>query len=90
MFAQDTNDDLYLIGLKLYYDSKKIELKEDMFDKKEISLLACGTRHYMAVTKNNDLAIWGNVLADQSEHNTEGFNIYSGDQYFDDGQIEQL
>ena len=90
MFVQDVENDLYTVGLKLDYDPKRLDFNSDLFNKDDVKTLACGQRHYMAVTNNNDLAIWGNVLADASDHQDQGFNLYSGDKYFDDGQIEHL
>jgi alpha-tubulin suppressor-like RCC1 family protein len=42
-----------------------LNFDEDILDKNSIKLLGCGRKHYVIVTNDNNLLIWGNVLKDE-------------------------
>ena len=52
--------------------------------------MACGRKHYMLVTEENKLLIWGHVISEQSSTSSEGYHLYNGDSLFDECQVEDL
>lgn len=45
--------------------------------------MACGNSHYMMVTNDNQLAIFGKSINMDSELETSGFKVYNGDFIFE-------
>jgi alpha-tubulin suppressor-like RCC1 family protein len=65
----------------------------ELLDINNVRLMGCGRKHYIIVTKDNNLLTWGNVFKEKSNdpsQQTEGFTITYGDSMFDGGQIDQL
>jgi alpha-tubulin suppressor-like RCC1 family protein len=56
----------------------------------DVKMIGCGRKHYIIVTKDNNLLVWGNVFKEGKTEHTEGFDLYYGDTLFADGKIEQL
>jgi hypothetical protein len=55
--------------------------------------MGCGRKHYIVVTKDNNLLTWGNVFKEKTtdpSQQTEGFSFYYGDSMFNGSQISQL
>ena len=52
--------------------------------------MACGRKHYILVTKDNNIMVWGNVFKDKSDEHSEGFSFHYGDSIFDDGKVNAL
>jgi alpha-tubulin suppressor-like RCC1 family protein len=50
----------------LNYEPKKLNFDKDILDKNNIKLLGCGRKHYVIVTNDNNMLIWGNVIKDES------------------------
>jgi alpha-tubulin suppressor-like RCC1 family protein len=57
----------------------------EVLDVKNVRQLACGRKHFIVLTNDNNLLVWGDVLKDKSEFNSEGFHLHFGDKLFDDG-----
>ena len=53
-------------------------------------MMGCGRKHYIIVTDDDNLLVWGNVLKDKSELNSEGFHLHYGEQLFDGGSIKDI
>jgi len=87
MMIQDTNDDIYITGLKLHYLPKKLNFDPEVLDIKNVRQLGCGRKHFIILTNDNNLLVWGDVLKDKTEYNSEGFHLHLGDQLFDNGQV---
>lgn len=85
---QDTENQIYLAGLKLHYLPKKLNFDPEILDVNNIRILACGQKHYVIVDENNNLMVWGNVFKEKSELHTEGFAFYNGDELFDECKIQ--
>ena len=90
MMIRDVNDGIYQVGLRLHYEPKKLMFDPAVLDTSQIKMMACGRKHYIIVTDSNDMLIWGNVIKGESQVDTEGYSLYSGDTLFDEGTIEQL
>ena len=91
MMIQDKNNDIYQVGLRLHYEPKKLMFDPAVLDINSVKMLACGRKHYIIVTDSNDLLIWGSVVSgDSSALSSEGYTMYSGEELFDGGSIEQL
>lgn len=52
--------------------------------------MACGRKHYILVTEDNQMLIWGHVISETSSTSSEGYQVYSGDALFDGSSIEAL
>ena len=87
MMMQDLNDDIYITGLKLHYLPKKLNFDPEVLDKKNVKLLGCGRKHFVIVTNDNNLLVWGDVLKDKTEFNSEGFHLHFGNELFEEGQV---
>lgn len=70
------------------YEPKKLNFDKDILDKNNIKLLGCGRKHYVIVTNDNNMLIWGNVIKDESNKQSEGYSLYNGDSLFENGAIE--
>ncbi len=70
------------------YEPKKLNFDKDILDKNNIKLLGCGRKHYVIVTNDNNLLIWGNVIKDESNKQSEGYFLYNGDSLFENGTIQ--
>ena len=91
MMIQDTNNDIYQVGLRLHYEPKKLQFDPAVLDVNSVKMLACGRKHYIVVTDANDLLIWGSVISgDSGNLSSEGYQLHSGEALFDGGSIEQL
>ena len=91
MMIRDLDDNVYLTGLKLNYEPKRLNFREDLLKTSDIQMMGCGAKHYIILTKDNNFFCWGNVFKDQSKiENTEGFGLAHGDDLFDHGTIQQL
>jgi len=62
MIIQDEDNDLYINGLKLHYEPKKLQFDNHVLDKNNIKIIASGIRNYTICTNDNQLLIWGNVI----------------------------
>ena len=84
---QDQNNNIYTIGLKLNYNPKKVPFDEEFLNVNDISKIASGKRHYVILTKHNNLLVWGDVFKQTlaEEAYSQGFYHYSGDKLFDEG-----
>lgn len=89
---QDLEDDIYMVGQKIQYTPKKLNFDPEILDTKEVDLMACGRKHYVLVTRNNKILVWGDMFKDKVDkfQYSEGFNTYDGNVLFDDGKIKQL
>ena len=87
---QDSEDRVYLTGLKLFYNPKQLAFTPDFLDVSNIDLMACGRKHFMITTKDKKLFAWGPVFKEKSNDEQEGFFPYHGDVLFEDGHIRQL
>lgn len=85
MLIQDETDRIYKTGLKLDYVPKEIKFKD--FDNKDIKNLYCGRKHYVILTHNNQLYVWGNLFKEKPVSESEGFGLYFGDDLFNKGKI---
>jgi len=58
---------------------------EEILDVKNIKLMACGRKHYILVTKDNNLHTWGDVFKERPDpyNFTEGFDLFHGDTLFE-------
>ena len=94
MLIQDTDNELYQTGLRLHYEPKKLKFGDDILNKDDVRLIACGKRNYTIVTDDNQLLIWGNVIKLEKDEQpdidsqAEGFSSFNGNRLFDDGQIK--
>lgn len=52
--------------------------------------MACGRKHYILVTNDNNIMAWGNVFKESSEDHSEGFAFFYGDSIFDGGKVKAL
>jgi len=62
MIIQDTENDLYISGLRLNYEPKKLQFDPHVLDKSNVKMIASGKRSYCICTNDNQLLIWGNVI----------------------------
>ena len=85
----DEDDYVYKVGLKMDYVPKKMNFFND-FPKEDITLMACGRKHYIIINKNNNLMVWGNVYKEKCVKESEGFGLYFGNDLFDNGNIKYL
>lgn len=80
--------------MRINYTPKKFSFNNEVLDKENIRLMGCGRKHYIIVTKDNNILTWGNVFKEKADPTqmTEGFSFYYGDSesLFDGAQIEQL
>jgi len=53
-------------------------------------MMGCGRRHYILVTKDNNLLVWGGVFKEKVELQSEGFSFHYGDSLFEGGKITDL
>lgn len=92
MMIQDTNNQIYLTGLKLHYTPKKLLFDPSILDVNNVKLLACGRKHYICVTNDNNFHVWGDVFkgATDVDNFTEGFDLHYGDEMFEQGNILDL
>lgn len=44
------------------YEPKQLNFDKDILDINNVKLIGCGGKHYIIVTKDNNLLIWGNVI----------------------------
>ena len=65
MLIRDEHNELYQTGLKMNYTPKKLNFDKDLLDVNDIRLLGCGRKHYIIVTKDNNLLTWGNVFKER-------------------------
>ena len=86
---QDVNDRLYQVGLRLHYTPKVLSFDPEALDVSKIKIMACGRKHYIIVTEDNDVLTWGDVFKEKSEVHTEGFSMHYGSELFE-GEIKQL
>lgn len=84
---------MYSTGLKMNYTPKQYNFDPEFLDINDVRLIGCGRKHYMIVTNDNNIVVWGNVFKEKPEdvsHYSEGFSHYFGDSLFDGGQIKSL
>jgi alpha-tubulin suppressor-like RCC1 family protein len=84
---------MYSTGLKMNYTPKQYNFDPKFLDINDVRLIGCGRKHYMIVTNDNNIVVWGNVFKEKPEdvsHYSEGFSHYFGDSLFDGGQIKSL
>jgi|TARA_B110000977_G_C10707597_1_gene349949 hypothetical protein len=62
MIIQDDDNDLYISGLRLHYEPKKLQFDAHILDKSNIKMIGSGKRSYLVCTNDNQLLIWGNVI----------------------------
>ena len=63
-----------------------------ILDVNKIKLLGCGRKHYIIVTEDNQLAVWGSVFKEKVDIDlqSEGFSLYDGDKLFEGHALEAL
>lgn len=80
-----------MVGLKLHYTPKQLHFDPEFLDVNKVDLLACGRKHFIITTTDNNVMAWGNVFKekDQDEY-SEGFFRYNGALLFEEGKIKEL
>ena len=63
--VQDTDNNLYQVGQKLYYTPTQLAFTPDFLDKDNVDIMACGRKHYIITTKDKKIYAWGNVFKEQ-------------------------
>ena len=87
------DNNIYQTGLRINYTPKKLSFNKDLLNLDNVRIMGCGRKHYIIVTKDNNILTWGNVFKEKvTDPNllTEGFSFHYGDCLFDGHQIEQL
>ena len=87
---QDTENNIYVVGLKLYYYPKLLNFDPEIVNKDKVELIACGRKHYILTTNDCKIITWGKVFKEQSEEYTEGFSVYDGITLFDEGRVKDI
>jgi hypothetical protein len=95
MLVQTETGEVWKTGLKLDYQPKKIALPADFLPSAEsgvspIQGLTCGRRHYALWNGNNQVLVWGNVIKEKAQSESDGFGLYFGNSLFEGGRIRQL
>lgn len=65
MLIRDTEDRIYKTGLKLDYTPKELNFFPE-FPKEDVVQMACGRKHYVILSKDNHLLVWGNVFKEKA------------------------
>lgn len=90
MLLQDTEDNIYMTGQKLHYFPSKLNFDPEILKTEDVRIMGCGLKHYILVTKDNNLLTWGQVFSEKSEKWTEGFSFHYGDSLFEESQVVSL
>ena len=62
MMIRDTDGNVYITGLKLNYEPKRLNFSADLLQTTDIDQMGCGAKHYIILTKDNNYFCWGNVF----------------------------
>ena len=90
MLLKDEFGNAWKTGLRLDYNPKMINLAADSEYDQNVASIACGRKHYVLVNNDNQMFIWGSVFKNNSSVKVDGFDLYYGDDLFEDQKCINL
>ena len=67
MIIQDEDNDMYITGMRLHYEPKKLKFSSDVLDTNDVRMIASGKRSYCIINNDNQLLIWGNIIKQEQD-----------------------
>ena len=92
MLVRDESKNIWMTGLKMHYTPKLLRFDPEILNVEDVRMMECGRKHYILVTEDNNLWVWGNIFKERADidNQTEGFALYPSHEYFDGGLIKQI